>query len=382
MVDRRRFLQQLSGSMGMLGLAGLALLERDRCFAHESQGDAALRPTAEALRAVVEPGIAALGQKQNPDGSLAPRLGGPGITALAVAALLRHGRTTSDPVVAKGLSYLEQSIRPDGGIYDRGLANYTTCLAVLAFQEANQKGQYDRAIAAAVKFLKGLQTAHTDENDPAYGGLGYDGKTRPDLSNTQFFIEALTAVGTPANDPAIQKALVFVSRAQNLPGELNPLAFAKATTDEDRGGFVYNPLDQNNPKSEKRTAAGGLRSEGGMTYAGLKSFLYARVDGQDPRVVAAKRWISRHYSLEENPGMGTAGLYYYYHTLAKALSVAKLETVETSGGKARPWRLELFEALKKRQKPDGTWANDNRAFLENQPELATVFALLALSYCR
>ena len=34
---------------------------------------------------------------------------------------------------------------------------------------------------------------------------------------------------------------------------------------------------------------------------------------------AAVNWCRHHYTLEENPGMGTAGLYYYYHTFAKAM---------------------------------------------------------------
>jgi squalene-hopene/tetraprenyl-beta-curcumene cyclase len=106
---------------------------------------------------------------------------------------------------------------------------------VLAIGEVTQTG-FPR------KFLKGLQTAK-DEADAKYGGVGYDGKSRPDLSNTQMFIDGLLAAGVQKNDPAIQNALKFVSRCQNLPGEQNDLAFAKKATEDDKGGFVYNPLD-------------------------------------------------------------------------------------------------------------------------------------------
>ena len=54
-----------------------------------------------------------------------------------------------------------------------------------------------------------------------------------------------------------------------------------------------------------------------MTYAGLKSFLYAGVGKDDPRVVAALGWIKRHYTLAENPGQGQSGLFYFYQTFAK-----------------------------------------------------------------
>ena len=46
-----------------------------------------------------------------------------------------------------------------------------------------------------------------------------------------------------------------------------------------------------------------------MTYAGLKSFLYAGVGKDDPRVKAAIEWVRKHYTLDENPNMGANGLW-------------------------------------------------------------------------
>jgi hypothetical protein len=338
-------------------------------------------PPAADIKAVVEKAVKFIGTKQNEDGSIAPKLGGPGITALTVAALLRHGLGNDAPVVAKGLAYLEKNIQKDGGVYQKGLANYTTCLAIVAFKEANGGGKYTKIIADAGKFVQSLQDP-SDPSDVKHGGVGYDGKGRPDLSNTQFMVEALLAAGVSKDDPSIKKALAFVTRSQNLSGpEFNDQKFAALATEDDKGGFVYNPTDANNPKSEKRTAAGGLRSEGGMTYGGLKSFLYAGVSKEDKRVQAALGWIKKHYTLSENPGQGQAGLYYYYHTFAKAMDALGDETFEDAKGVKHDWRQELFDALKKAQKDDGSWANANGAFLENQPELASSFALLALSYC-
>jgi squalene-hopene/tetraprenyl-beta-curcumene cyclase len=346
-----------------------------------SAADPASAPTAGELKAVLDKAYDSLKAKQNDDGSFAPKLGGPGVTALAAAALIKAGRGPDDPLVAKALKYLESRVKPDGGVYDRRLANYTTCLAIVAFQEANAGGKYDRAIANAARFVKSLQDG-TDPKDVRYGGVGYDGQSRPDVSNTQFFVEALHAAGAGKDDPAIRRAVTFLSRSQNLPGEFNDQPFAKKTSDDDRGGFVYNPLDQSSDKSDKRTAAGGLRSEGGMTYAGLKSFLYAGVGKDDPRVKGALNWIRRHYTLEQNPGMGTAGLYYYYQTYVKAMHALGEDVFTDAKGVKHPWRKELFAALKAKQRPDGSWANENGAFLENQPELATAFAVLALGYCK
>ncbi|HUR55730.1 MAG TPA: prenyltransferase/squalene oxidase repeat-containing protein [Gemmataceae bacterium] len=343
-------------------------------------GFARSAPPAADVKAVVEKAVAFLGTKQNEDGSLAPKLGGPGITALTVAGLLRHNFTSESPVVTKGLAYLEKNIQKDGGVYQKGLANYTTCLAIVTFKEANTGGKYTKIIADAGKFVQGLQDS-SDPKDVKHGGVGYDGKGRPDLSNTQFMVEALLAAGVSKDDPSIKKAMAFVSRSQNLPGEYNDQPFAAKATEDDKGGFVYNPTNPDDPKNDKRTAAGGLRSEGGMTYAGLKSFLYAGVGKDDKRVQAALAWIKKHYTLSENPGNGQAGLYYYYHTFAKAMDALGEEMFEDAKGVKHDWRQELFDALKTAQKDDGRWENANTAFLENQPELATAFAVLALSYC-
>ena len=336
-------------------------------------------PDPKAVQAAVDKAYEFLKSRQKPDGSFEPAQGGPGTTALIAAALIRLGKPADDPVVAKALASLEKSVQKDGGIYGRRLQNYTTSIALVTFKEANAGGKYDAIIANAVKYLKTLQQGGPEAELP-FGGFGYDGKSRPDTSNTHFDVEALIAAGVPKDDPAIKNALIFLSRCQNLPGEANKFEFAKKAGDGDKGGFVYNPADAANEKSEKRTPDGGLRSEGGMTYAGLKSFLYAGVGKDDPRVKAALDWVRKHYTLDENPGQKDAGLYYYYHVFAKALDALGEEEFADAAGKKHPWRAELFEALKKRQKDDGSWANQNAAFLESTPELTTAFALLSLSY--
>jgi len=360
-------------SLGFIVLAGLfAILGSSRT--------AVAAPKAADLDPLVEKAIAFLKTRQNPDGSFAPKVGGPGVTGLVVAGLIRNGKA-DDPIVVKALAYLEGNIQKDGGIYGKGLANYTTCVALVTFKEANVGGKYDKVIANGAKFLKTLQN-DGDEKDSAFGGLGYDGKGRPDLSNTHFFIDAMIAAGVPKDDPAMKNAIAFVSRCQNLPGEANDLPFATKASEDDKGGFVYNPSDAKNEKSPNRTPEGGLRSVGVMGYAGLKSFLYAGVGKDDPRVKAALTWIRAHYTVEENPGQKDTGLYYYYHTFAKALAALGEDRFADSKGIEHDWKQELFEVLRKKQGDDGSWANTNRQFQENVPELATAFALMALSYTK
>jgi squalene-hopene/tetraprenyl-beta-curcumene cyclase len=338
-------------------------------------------PPAKDVKSVAEKGYAFLKKSQKPDGSFGDRPEqAPGITALVVASLLQNGYAPDDPVVANALKYLEGQVKKDGGIYNRGLTNYVTSVAVMALGEANQGGKYDTILKNATKFLKGLQMGG-DETDVKYGGVGYGngGRDRPDLSNTQLFLDALLAAGVPKDDPAVQRAMKFISRCQNLSGrETNDQPFAKKASEDDRGGLVYVPDPDD---KAHQTPDGGLRSLGGMTYAGLKSFLYAGVGKDDPRVKGAINWIRRHYTLKENPGMGSSGLYYYYHTFGKAMKAWGEDRFEDDKGTKHDWRRELFETLKGQQKADGSWVNEKRdQFGEGNPDLATGFALLALSY--
>lgn len=339
-------------------------------------------PDAKDVQASLDKAIAYLKKSQDANGSWSAQRTGPGVTALIAAGMLRAGVPADDPALAKALDYLEKSVKKDGGIYDKGLANYVTSCGVMAFAEANKDGKYDAVLKNATAFLKGIQLSAADPKDPKGGGASYDGTGRPDVSNTQFFIDAMIAAGVPKDDPALKNAIRFMSRAQNLPGpEANDQAWAAKTTDDDRGGLTYVPIDTDD--NRHKTAAGGLRSLGAMTYAGLKSFLYAGVGKDDPRVKAAVGWIKRHYTLDENPGMGKAGLFYYYHTFAKAMTALGEDTIEDSKGTKHDWRQELFDKLKGLQREDGSFVNaGDRAFGEADPNLATAFAILTLTYAK
>ncbi|HTU23111.1 MAG TPA: prenyltransferase/squalene oxidase repeat-containing protein [Gemmataceae bacterium] len=352
-------------------------------FAQTAQA-ADLGPAPKEVQEVVAKAAAYLKNSQGEDGSFSPRVAGPGVSAIVAVCLLRNGYGPDDPVVAKSLSYLETRVKKDGGVYDKFLANYTTSVAIMAFAEANTKGKYDAILKKATAFLRSMQydDSKVESGDAKYGGAGYDGKSPPDLSNTQYFLGALEAAGVGKDDPAVKRALIFVSRCQNLPNpEHNDRPFAKKTTEDDKGGLVYNPLAEDSKRD--KTPQGGLRSAGAMTYGGLKSFLYAGVSKDDPRVKAAVSWIRRHYTLDENPGMRQAGLFYYYHTFGKAMQALGGDRFEDAKKTKHDWRKELFEAVKKRQRADGSFINaGDRAFGEADPNLATAFALLAISYTR
>ncbi len=321
---------------------------------------------------------------QNDDGSFSPESGA-AVTALCVRAILEHRpQATNDPAVKKALEFIESKFQGDGGIYANGsrYRNYETSVAVGALLKANQDGRYDSVLKRAETFLKEIQWDEgegIESSDAAYGGAGYGKHERPDLSNTSFLIDALHELGNESDDEAIQKALKFVVRTQNLGGQGNDTPHAEKVGD---GGFYYTPAAGGQSQAGE-TEGGGLRSYASMTYAGLKSMIYAGLSADDPRVVAAMKFIRKNYSLKDNPGMGQAGLFYYYHTFAKALDAADIEILDDESGTPHAWREELTRRLIATQQVDGSWVNSGSdRWMEGDRQLVTAYALLALAYSR
>jgi squalene-hopene/tetraprenyl-beta-curcumene cyclase len=366
-MNRRRFLGETGVALGTLTL-----------LARSASAEA---PTSDELSARA---VNFLKSRQKNDGSWSTEKG-PGITGIVLTALLRSKRMTpSEPAIVKGLAYLEGFLSPkSGGLAEGPTSNYVTAIALMAFQQANVGGKYDAQIKAGQNYLKNLQWDESESkspDDPFYGGAGYGSRSRPDLSNTSFFVEALRDTGLPADDPSLKKALVFISRCQNLKGEFNDQPWAGKVND---GGFIYTTAAGGVSMAvPDKDANGGLRSYGSMTYAGLKSMIYAGLKPDDPRVKAAAEYIARNYTLEENPGMGQAGLYYYYQTFAKALTQLGKPTFTDAVGKSHDWKQELIAALAKRQAADGSWVNPADRFMEGDPNLVTAYGLLALAYAR
>ena len=155
----------------------------------------------------------------------------------------------------------------------------------------------------------------------------------------------------------------------------------------DSGGFIYSP----NKGGE--SAAGtvdlpdgrkGLKAYGSMTYAGFKSFIYADLKRDDPRVQAALEWIRKHWTFDENPELDQQGLYYYYQTAAKALKAWNEDKVMDSRRRSHDWREELSQAILSRQLPDGSWINKAERWYEGEQmaPVPTSYAITALAECQ
>ncbi|MCF7956861.1 MAG: terpene cyclase/mutase family protein [Phycisphaerae bacterium] len=315
----------------------------------------------------------------------------PAVTALVLYSFMLEPQYKPDEkiagVIEKGYGFLEKHVKPDGGIYHEQYRNYTTALCLMAFTVAG-KAEYKPIIDNARKFLINFQL---DEGEgispqhPFYGGIGYGGDDRPDLSNTQLALDAIKAAEeyeTPSSDklkrpnvtkdkkkgePAAhwRKAQVFLNRTQNIKS-INDMEYAK-----NDGGFIY---ETGHYKPERSI------SYGSMTYAGLKSLLFAGVDKDDIRVKKAYAWICNNYTVDENPKFGSTSLYYYLMTATKCLAAFGGDTVTDARGKTHYWREDFIKKIISLQHEAGHWVNPDGRYQENIKDLATAYSVVAIKY--
>ena len=335
------------------------------------------------IETAITNGASFLLSKQAADGHWSdPQM--PALTALPLWALSASApqlRQSGTPAIQHSLSkaagFVLKTQREDGGFYvpkpgrgGSGLGNYNTSVCLSALFDSGLAPQ-----AALLKARTYIASSQLEGDDTMAGGFGYDKVSRrryADLSNTSYAMSAMAKTApleefrTDGKKADIDwdKALAFV---QNLMETEGP----------DKGGAAYN---ERTPQAGTSTNAQGrvhLRAYGSMTYAAVLSMCSAKLDRGDPRVRQSLEYLTKYWSVDENPGMGNQGLYYFYDIMARALSAAGVEKVGD-----HDWKKELSAKVISLQKPDGSWANDNNRFWEADPVLCTSFALLVLNLCR
>jgi squalene-hopene/tetraprenyl-beta-curcumene cyclase len=358
-------------------------------------------PTRQEVRAAVERGLVFLQKAQNSNGWWSTP-DQPAVTALALTAMnleptqrFRRSRTSE---MNRGFDYLLSCVKPDGSIQKTGLANYNTSLSLMALTTAADTN----FLPVMVKAREFLASSQIDRgvkgtNDtPFDGGVGYGNKyDHSDMNNTLVAIEAMRASEAlfpkdfplfpkdfspavlPVPDLDWQAVVRFLENCQNLPGTNN--SDRVSTDPKDRGGFFYYPgHSMAGGVTNSMTGKVALRSYGSMSYGGLLSYLYAKLGKDDPRVVAVMDWLRANYTLEENPGMGQQGYFYYLHLLTKALTASGEERLKLSAGAEVPWRDQVAGRLLRLQQADGSWVNPEPRWWEADPVLATCYAVMTM----
>ena len=330
-----------------------------------------------------------LAAQQNEDGSFSnPEF--PAMTALALQALHTARDSKYAPVIDKAVAFVLTHVQPNGGIYTPipnrrggGLANYNTAICMTALASLNHPD-----LTPVLLNARAFMAESQELNDGDFkGGFGYDrdnDRAYADITNTSFALEAMRATQKlederPAGQDKVdinwEAALSFVEGLQNNAdsGAHNAGGF-HYTYNDARWGAETNTV-QTVGGTEERVV---FRSFGSVTYQGILSMIHCQLSQRDPRVIAALEWCERHWTLDENAGAGQQGIYFFYNIMARALSAAKADEIETPEGRIA-WRMELAEKLASLMLADGTWLNESARFMENDPVLVTAYVLIALA---
>jgi squalene-hopene/tetraprenyl-beta-curcumene cyclase len=349
----------------------------------------------------------------HPDGSITPDDGSyvNYTTSICLAALAIINNPADKDVMRKARHFLigEQITEERLDFLKKKFEAYKKAIDILIKEQDNPflAGlDIDRKrLEKVYKKYKDYASKDLSKNNPFYGGIGYGsgGPTVPDLSNTSWALEALYLTdnldseaggGNPetAKKSALawKRAVEFLRKVQRIP-ESADSSWVVADGKKFDGGFVYQPgYSKVNDKAAKNGTkmpknklgypdTPGLRSYGTMTYAGLKSMIYANLKKDDFRVKAANEWASKHYTLDENPQMGPEGHYYYLHLFSKAHAVMGDDYVTTPDGVKHNWRVDLIKKLLGLQKGKGQWYNDKSGrWWESIPQLSTAYSLIAI----
>jgi squalene-hopene/tetraprenyl-beta-curcumene cyclase len=312
----------------------------------------------------------------------------PATTALAMWAFAGSDHPNRATVCSNAAAFIEKHVQPDGGIYKPaiigwiggGLATYNTAICMTALH-ALDRTKYTRIILDARKFVAGSQLTG---DSPVSGGFSYNppkpgadqAKARADLSNTAWALRAMRETqdvedlrpGGKAVDVNWKASVGFVGKFQN----------SDSSDTNNYGGFAYSLGGERGGTTVGKDGTVKLAGYGSMTYAGLESMIYAQVDRSDPRVRSAVEWAANHWSVDENPGMGSKGLFYYLNIMSKALSVYGTDTIARKDGEPIAWKRQLVDKLVATQQKDGSWVNKDNTFWEGDAALVTPYSILAL----
>ncbi len=381
-------------------------------------------PSAAERQQVVERALQFLVKGQNENGSFG-QYKEVGVTSATLHALVLSDakyRNPENEVTLAAMAFLLNNVQPDGRITDgKGYDNYKTSLAVSALSampeniyrsaldnivkqkrlaEGKKKGPLsrERLMTSVRDWLgkpQGTEANGFDRNrDPNYGGQGYGGVPMPDLSNSQFAMDAMHSLGIRQGHPFFNRMEIFVNRTQNLRA-VNDLTDKakfpelKNFAVQDDGGFAYAPTVSKSAEIRQADGKKFAKSYASITAAGLKTLIQLGAKKEDIRVQRAKAWLGTNYSLEKNSGLdmpgdtskGSQGLYYFYWTFARAMSALGDKTLKLKDGAEINWAEQIAGKLKSLQRKDGSWLNEQDRWQEGDPYLVTSYCLVALHHC-
>lgn len=408
---RERIILRLAGFASTIFVVALVALFATVTSVNFGHAEETLRSEHVAkIEKAIAAGAGFLVEQQQPDGTWRSKTygllkDGTSLTPLVIWSLPKSAltRAAQERGLAAMSSWVESEARTTHVRVLPQYPVYAAGLAIIVLSESEEARQKDETVVWR-GLLKAHQLTETNgwsQDDSRFGGWGYshdpptrpaDGATlspldEPNLSATVFALEGLAAGhrDDPPMKVRLSKALQFVQRCQNWRANA-PAADEKFND----GGFHFLLIDEvrNKPGVAGVDGTGQTRfvSYGSATADGLRALLLCGVKRDHPRVVAARLWLVRHLEDGAHPGAYPADRahlqpsldFYYAASLSKAFR--QLQTGDARHSNSR-WATLVASRLLTLQRHDGSWSNPAVDVREDDPLIATSFALFALRNC-
>lgn len=336
-------------------------------------------------------GLAFLAKQQAADGgwhsaTYGQLKAGPGVTSLILYSFSRCPRELRKPhsdIIARGYRFFQPGLQKKGTLAaSDGSLDYPTYACALwllgrARHELPAAAAEHRQVVEYLLAAQLLEPRGFRPDSSSYGGWDFLGlgdaqgiTTGTNVSLAAYILEALS-----------DENLENLDQARPRAARGHAVAWLERTQQPD-GGFAFSPepASLNNKALFLDEAQARPRSYGTATCDGVRALVAAGVKSDDERVQRAVKWLVERPSLEVVPGFETLppeigwqrGLrFYYYASLAEAL-----RHFPPAARGAR--RRALLETLVKQQRADGGWINESARMREDDPLIATSFAIAAL----
>jgi len=395
----RRFCPHLSLVLPRFSGMGFLICATTICLLAGCQRTPERRPAnvVESRAHGVSGGVTWLMGRQHPDdlwhseyyGNLKE---GAAVTALALYAI---SFTNPDEVapyrkqLQAAVDKLTEQVRRQGCVANRESRDYPTYASAM-FLIAVDRLKLELSPELQKKLVDYLlesqldETEELSENDLDFGGWDMEGTsdgkratTGTNISVGAVVAEALAKRPSEKVDTALGRFRIWLGRCHNLVGDDNSLG---------DGGFFFHPVrehdgnkagwvvEQGQPNRQKPRSYGTSTADGlrGLSYAGT-------MQSSGSAILSTSLWLSAHPQIDRVPGIDDSGegswseglLFYYWYSLAQCLDFSNLSAIKP----------RLREEILRRQSADGSWQNANARMREDDPLIATSFALIALAIC-
>lgn len=281
-------------------------------------------------------------------------------TGFVLLALMRAG-TTEPSRIDRGVAALLRMRGADGALGFAGVVpDYPTYASAFAASVLRERRPEEAGPTVSWLLSQQFRAGGGWEGHPAQGGWGMGSRFElappqaghVDISMTRRVLEAL-----PADFEGRPEALAFVRRCRG----------------ED-GGFFYSPVD---PSLNK-----GLTDRmgyGTATADGILALLALGIAADDPEVEAPLDFLRGLHESDVNPGVAGGPRDPYAPAMRFSYRAGAAQVFARLGGPPG-WQQGVTGAVVREQAADGSFRNESNLQKEDEPLVATAFAVETLVF--